>query len=243
MRGMVDIHCHILPDVDDGAEGEKEAVQLLKSEYVNGVSDVILTPHYRPGIFETSEAVIERQFRKMERYVATRMKGKLNIYLGCEYHRDSHMIFDLREGKRPTLANSKYVLVEFSSIHGYSVIRKQIYDLVNAGYKPIIAHIERYGCIVNEPTAIKELIALGAELQITSGAVLGSDGWATKWFCRKLLKKQLVHYIASDAHNMNTRPVDLGKCAEFVEKKYGKSYAEKIFIDNPKKIIQGRIKE
>lgn len=242
MRGIVDIHCHILPNVDDGADGEKEAVQLLKSEYVNGVSDVILTPHYRRGIFETPEDVIEKQFQKLERYVAARMEGKINIYLGCEYHRDSQMVSDLNMGKRPTLANSQYVLVEFSSVHGYSVLRKQIYDLVNAGYIPIIAHIERYGCLVNEPSLIEELIALGAEVQVTAGAVLGADGWTIKWFCRKLLKKQIVHYIASDAHNMNTRPVDLGKCAELVEKKYGKPYARKVFIENPRKIIQGRIK-
>lgn len=242
MREMVDIHCHILPDVDDGADGENEAVQLLKNEYSNGVSDVILTPHYRRGIFETPVDVIEQRFQKLESYVAAHMSGKLNIYLGCEYHRDSHMVSDLLERKRPTLANSKYVLVEFSSIHGYSVMRKQVYDLVNAGYIPIIAHIERYNCIVSEPSLINDLIALGAEIQITSGAVIGTHSWTTKLFCRKLLKKKLVHYIASDAHNMNMRPVDLGKCAKFVEKKYGKLYARRLFVENPKKIIQGRTK-
>lgn len=243
MRGMVDIHCHILPDVDDGAEGEKEAIELLESEYMNGVADVILTPHYRRGVFETSEDIIEQRFQKIKHYVATHMGGKLNVYLGCEYHRDSQMVSDLQAGIKPTLANSRYVLTEFSTIHGYSVFRKQIYELVNAGYIPIIAHIERYRCIVNEQSLINELIALGAEIQVTSGALLGSYGWSMKRFCRKLLKKRLVHYIASDAHNMRTRPVDLGKCAKYVEKKYGKSYARRLFVDNPKKIIQGRTKE
>lgn len=237
MQGLIDMHCHIVPGVDDGAADIETAARMLQMEYRNGVSAVIVTPHYRKGMFETPQDVIDHQFDNIHRLVSRSHSG-MRMYLGCEYHTNSDMIGDLRSGKRPTMAGSSYVLTEFSSIHGYSVIRNQVYALLVAGYRPIIAHAERYPCLVKEPALLDELRELGAEIQLTSGSVLGEAGWSMKRFCMRLLKEKKVTYIASDAHDLRKRAPNLQECADYLEKKFGSKYAEQILVRNPRRIIR-----
>lgn len=237
MQGLIDMHCHIVPGVDDGARNIEEAARMLQQEYRNGVKAVIMTPHYRKGMFETSQVVVEKQYRKMWE-MAKRSRSGMRVYLGCECHANRELVTELRSGKCPTMAGSRYVLTEFSSMHGYEFIRNQIYELVAAGYLPIVAHAERCLCIMKEPRYIEELRTLGAEMQITAGSLLGDEGWRMKHFCKKLLKKGWVKYIASDAHNLTDRSPNLQKCAEVLEKEFGSRYAEQILIKNPMKIIK-----
>lgn len=237
MRGMVDIHCHILPGVDDGSESPKETVALLRREYEDGVRAIIITPHYRVGMFETPEEIIEKEFRKVHRFLK-RNKINLRVYLGCEYHSHGKMAENLQRGLRPTLAGSDYVLTEFSSAHTYAQIRAQIYELINYGYIPIIAHVERYPCLLEDPELILELKNLGAEIQITAGSILPKSNWRIKGFCMRLLKEELVDYIATDAHHIENRAPNLLECAQYLEKKFGKQYAEHLLVDNPRNIIK-----
>ena len=237
MRGMVDIHCHILPGVDDGAESPRETVELLKREYEDGVRAIIVTPHYRVGMFETPEEIIETEFRKVRRFL--KKNGiQLQLYLGCEYHSHSLMLENLQKGLRPTLAGSDYVLTEFSSTHTCAQIRAQVYELVTFGYIPIIAHVERCPCLLKEPEFIADLKNLGAQIQITSGSLLKKDGWKIKRFCMCLLKEELVDYIATDAHHIADRAPDLQECALYLEKKFGIQYAERLLVKNPRNIIK-----
>lgn len=237
MRGMVDIHCHILPGVDDGAESAKETVALLRREYEDGVRAIIVTPHYRVGMFETPEEIIEKEFRKVRRFLK-RNGIKLQLYLGCEYHSHRLMAENLQKGLRPTLAGSDYVLTEFSAAHTYAQIRAQVYELITFGYIPIIAHVERYPCLLKKPELIMELKDLGAEIQITSGSLLQKAGWRVKGFCVRLLKEELVDYIATDAHHIKNRAPDLQECAQYLEKKFGKQYVERLLVTNPRNIIK-----
>ena len=92
--------------------------------------------------------------------------------------------------------------------------------------------------MIKEPGPVEELRELGAEIQITSGSVLGKDGWRIKRFCMRLLKEKKVTYIASDAHNLESRAPDLQECAQYLEKKFGSRYVEQIFVRNPRKIIR-----
>lgn len=242
MQGMIDIHCHIVPKVDDGARNMEQAARILQQEYRNGVTAVIMTPHYRRGMFETPQEKIDEQFRKMQK-MAQKSRSGMKVYLGCECHTNRELVAELNAGKRPTMAGSRYVLTEFSSVHGYDIVRNQIYELVAAGYIPIVAHAERYGCLLSDPKRVEELRELGAEIQLTSGSVLGEEGWREKYFCRKLLKRRWADYIASDVHNLTDRPVNLKQCSELVEKAYGRLYAEQLFIKNPMNIIkEGREK-
>ncbi len=140
------------------------------------------------------------------------------------------------------MAGTEYVLVEFSGRHNYQIIRNQVYALLAAGYRPIIAHAERYPCLTKTPALVQELVHMGAQIQLTSANVLGKSGWWQKQFCHKMIQKKQVHYIASDAHDQVHRKPDLLPCAEYVSKKYGQQMAEQIFIKNPAKIIK-RVKK
>ena len=131
---LTDIHCHIMPKVDDGPSTVSEAKQLLQMEYEDGVRNIILTPHYRVKMFEPDMKEIIHYYRGM-RGVAAKIAPDFKIYLGCEYHTNSNMTEDIQRKRRPTLAGSRYVLVEFSSTHSFQRIRNQIYELVVAGYK------------------------------------------------------------------------------------------------------------
>lgn len=237
MQGLIDIHCHIVPGVDDGARNLEEAARMLQQEYRNGVTAVIMTPHYRRGMFETPQEEIEKQYLKIWQ-MAQRSRSGMKVYLGCECHTSRELVEELKKGERPTLAGSRYVLTEFSSLHEFDVLRRQIYELVAAGYIPIVAHAERYPCLLRDKNRVEELRALGAEIQLTASSVLGDEGWREKHFCRELLKKRWANYIASDAHDLKHRGVNLQQCAEFLTKTFGQRYTEQLMIRNPMKIIK-----
>lgn len=237
MKGLIDIHCHLVPGVDDGADTLYDAGKILQMEYWNGVSAVIATPHFRPGMFETTQEKVDRQFQKVAQ-MAGKSRSGMRVYLGCEYHSAPSLVTDLKEGRRPTMAGSRYVLVEFSGRHTYTQIRNQIYELTAAGYRPIIAHAERYPCLVNDPLLIEELVNAGAQIQLTAASVMGEAGRSSKRFCKKMLKEHYVTYIATDAHDITYRKPDLGACASYVAKKYGVEYSKDIFINNPREIIK-----
>lgn len=239
MHGLIDIHCHIVPGVDDGARDLYDAGKILQMEYWNHVAAVIVTPHYRKGMFETPQEEIDRQFARINA-MTRRSRSGMRSYLGCEYYADIGMVEDLDAGRRPTMAGTEYVLTEFSERHNYQLIRNQIYALLAGGYTPIIAHAERYPCLMKNVSLVEELVEMGAEIQLTSGNVMGGSGRTVKKFCHRVIRKNLVHYIASDAHDQVHRKPDLLPCARYIKKKYSPELAEKLFIYNPRKIIRKR---
>lgn len=234
---IADIHCHILPKIDDGAESIEEAKQMLLRQYADGVRMIIATPHYREGMFEPSMKDVIRHFRGM-RKVAARLTPELRLYLGCEYHSNSRMTEDLRKKRRPVMAGSSYVLTEFSSAHTFERIRNQTYELISEGYRPIVAHIERYPCLEKDMDRVEELVRLGAYIQCNASAVMGDAGTQLKKYCRRVMEADLLHFIGSDAHGVRYRTPNLGPCAKYVSKKMGQSYAEKIFWRNPCNILR-----
>lgn len=237
MQGLIDIHCHIVPGVDDGAATLYDAGKILQMEYREGVSAVIVTPHYRKGMFETPQEEIERQYRRLKKIVSSSRSG-MRIFLGGECHSAPDLVKELEEGRRPVMAGSRYVLVEFSGNHTYTQIRNQVYELTAAGYRPIIAHAERYPCLLKDMLLAGELVHAGAQIQVTASSVTGGAGRSRKKFCKWLMKNDYLTYIATDAHDITIRRPDLGSCAVYVAKKYGEEYARKIFIKNPREIIK-----
>ncbi len=238
---LTDIHCHMLPFVDDGPDSVMEAKALLAESYEQGVRRIIVTPHYRPEMFETPIKRIRYSYSRMKEIAA---EMGIRMRLGCEFYRNEHLVSLLRERERPSLAGSRYVLIEFSTNDLFQTIHNSVYELLTNGYKPVIAHIERYACC-GEIEKIQELRALGASIQINAGAVLGNAGRHTRRYCKKLMQADLIDFIASDTHDTKNRRPNLGECAAFVEKKMGKEYAFRIFVTNPGKIwnFEKRVKK
>lgn len=233
---VIDIHCHVIPRVDDGPDTVEEARRLLTEMQGEGVGVIIATPHYRPGMFEAPGDRIEKYYRIAKR--AAEKRG-MRMYLGCEFYRSAELSEVVKTGRRPTMAGSDYVLVEFAPEDLFLTIRNQICTLVMQGYYPIIAHIERYECC-EESERVQELRELGAYIQVNAGSVLGRSGWKAKRYVKRLMTEDLVDFVASDAHDRKKRKPNLGQCAEYVERKYGRRYAQRIFVKNPLNILKNR---
>lgn len=235
-EGMVDIHCHILPAVDDGAQTKSQVRELLKKEYEDGVRALVLTPHYRKGMFEAdTELVVKRA--EYVKHEVRKMGLAMDIYLAREYHANTDMIKELKANPLYRINQGRYVLVEFSSAHSYEKVRNWIYQLVVAGFRPIIAHVERYPDVMKEIAQVEELVELGAYIQISTSAILGEHGFRLKGYTKKLLQKRLVHFVASDAHDMESRRPNMMECRNYVTKKYGEVYARQLFERNPRNIL------
>lgn len=233
---LVDIHCHILPGVDDGAPDMETSRAMIRDAYEQGVRYIIATPHYRPEMFEPSMKKVIRVYHELRDYAE---EVGIGLRLGCEYYRNEQMIRHLDKKLRPTMLGSRYVLTEFSTNDSFVTVRNYIYELITKGYRPIVAHVERYFCC-QEPERIQELKKLGAQIQINADSVLGYEGHTIKKFCAGPMKDDLVDFIGSDAHNLEGRKMNLGKCATYVRKKMGQDYAEEIFVDNPRRIWKSR---
>ena len=170
IKGIYDIHCHIVPGVDDGATDIGETVKLLRMEYEQGVRTVITTPHFRFRMFETPAEKVREQFRLVEK-AASEISPDLHVYLGCEFHANMEMLPMLREQKVMTMAGSRYVLTEFSHNSEESYIRERLGALLSGGYKPIMAHIERYEATRNSLDFVEELADMGVYMQINADSM------------------------------------------------------------------------
>lgn len=234
---FIDIHCHILPRVDDGAASMEEALDMLRMEQEQGAREIILTPHYRSGYFETSRERVQGQFEKIC-HAADRNGILVKLHLGCEFYRMNEMELRLQADSRYCMAGTKYVLLEFMYQDLADTIWRYCGELLISGYRPVIAHAERYRAM-RDKNLVRRLIQAGAYIQLNAGSILGEAGWGTKHFCNTLLKENLVQFIGSDAHHLERRPPCLGACGEYLKKKLGAEACERLLLKNPQAMLAG----
>lgn len=236
MPKLADIHCHVLPYVDDGAEHVEEMERLLTAQAGQGVRILCATPHLREKMFESSDETVSRQFERAKAFAQSE-KLPLRLCLSREYFCDARFLERLERGELLPLGEGNTVLVEFSGRCSLETICGYIRKIVNAGYQPLAAHVERYSAVNVHVDSVSRLISLGALIQINAGSVLGREGSGQKRFCWKLMKRNLVHVVASDAHGPEYRPPELDLCAAKIERKMGQAYAKAVLWDNPLKIL------
>ena len=242
MTRFVDLHCHILPYVDDGALRTEESEQLLDMLYQPGVRVACATPHLRHKMFETPDDEIRLQFAELQAY-ADRQAYPLRLFLSREYHCDALLRERLQSGTILPLGEGNAVLVEFSHLHDYESILGWVSDLRERGYQPLIAHVERYPALEGSLDKVSGLIQKGARIQMNAGSVLGHEGLRQARWSRKLLRESLVHVIASDSHDPVDRPPELDACQRYLRKKVGDACAEALMRDNPMQILSTIEKE
>ena len=235
MRDLYDIHCHILPGVDDGAKDMDMALSIIEKEIDAGVETIILTPHFRKEMFEPDMEDIWNAYDEL--LYETRYKN-IRLYLGCEFHANMEMVETLDNDLRPTLADSRYVLTEFAHNSTRAFMKERADALLMSGYRPIIAHIERYRATRKDFDLIEDLIEMGCEVQVNADAIIGRDGLGAQRFCKKLMQEDMLHYVGSDTHNLRGRAPHLGECCEYLKKHMGRLYTSRIMRDNPSKIVE-----
>lgn len=223
---MIDIHHHGLFGVDDGAQTIEDSILMIDQAIENNITDIILTPHY--NVYFKNRDKIEENFETLKEKVKDK---PINLYLGYEarYNMNDSSFSDKR------LNNTRFLLLEFSTRRPTDV-EEISYTLSTQNIIPIIAHIERYHYL-NKSSYYD--IKSHSLIQVNADAILGKafNKKDTK-IARFLLKKRLVDFVASDAHNTTDRRNDMLKAYQFVSKKYGTAYADKIFRENAEKIIK-----
>lgn len=239
---MIDIHSHIVFDVDDGPETLEESRSLLEESYRQGVRTVISTSHRRKGMFETPEAKIEENFKRVQE-MAKEIADDLTLLYGAEIYYTSDVLDKLEQGIIPRLADTQYALVEFSMTTPYREIHAALSNLLRLGITPVVAHIERYHCLENDEKRVRELVNMGCYMQINSSSVLKPKLFGDKYkFMKKrahfFLERKLVHFVASDMHNLGPRPPYMQEAYQVISKKYGSSYAEQLFRENQEILLR-----
>lgn len=231
---MIDIHTHLLFGVDDGPKTPEESVEMLKSAKAQGIDAMILTPHYRHGMFSYPKEQIETNFARL--HTVAREIG-VDLYLGTEYHVNSMMIEHIKNGRCRTLANTSYVLAEYKHDTEFAYIMASVRGLLRNGYIPIVAHVERYMCMYDLDN-IEALQDVGAMIQVNADAIIGVDGFKAKGYTKKLLKYGYVDFVGSDSHGIKKRANNMGKCRDYLYKKYDAAYVDKILEKNAREILR-----
>jgi len=234
---MIDVHCHILPGIDDGAKSLEESISMAEIAVRSGTRHIISTSHYN---HQSEKSQFERVLAACKELNDVLIsKGiDLTVHAGNELYYTEELVNELDGRNFHTLAKSRYVLVEFSPDNMPFDMEGVAYEFTVRGYVPVIAHVERYGEVSVDEGTVQRLIEYGFLIQMNAGSIY--SGGRTKRLCRSLLKRGQVHFIGSDAHDCRVRTPDMKtaylKCKRFLPK----DLLNKIFFENPQSILGDR---
>jgi len=237
ITGLIDIHNHTIPGLDDGARDMELAVDMLKYAESEGVAEIILTPHYHGGFMENSYEATYEMYRQLVTQ-ASNNNINVNLHLGNEIYYYPSITEWVREGRVSTLAGSDYILAEFSNRVSLRELKDAVSNITSNGYIPILAHVERYEALVDKKKELAELIKKGALIQINSESISGECGMKVKRFAKWALANEYVHFVGSDAHSMGHRKPKLQQAAQYIASHYSEEYMRRIMIDNPRCVIE-----
>lgn len=237
IQGYVDVHCHIIPHVDDGARSSGQALRMINIAYDNGIRAMIATPHYEVGKYDSNKEEIEKNFLKLKKLAAQRYPD-FNIFLGNEIFFSYGVVESLNDGTIYTMAGSNYVLVEFSPNDRLDYIEKSLYEIVNAGYTPILAHVERYESVMKSYHNVERLVDEGVYIQTNASTVAGRGGRGMRRKILKLIKRDLIHFIGTDAHSDRRRSPVLEDCIAYLLKKTDEDTVELLLRTNALHVLK-----
>lgn len=234
---FVDMHIHILPGIDDGSRDIGMSMQMLRTAAKSGITDMIVTPHYKYGRHNASRETIEKLIVEL----TTEMEREgleIRLYPGNEVFYYDGAGEDFATGRVNSLNGTDRVLIEFQPGERYIYIRNAVDSVLGSGFVPIIAHIERYTCMLENPERVTELKMMGAEIQVNTGSVIGNLGTKVKRFVTALLQNEDVDYLGTDAHDNSKRVPDTRKCMAVLQKMCDEEYIQMITCDNALSIIE-----
>lgn len=237
MNVIIDVHSHILPGLDDGATGMAESLEMLRMAEQQGIGQIIATPHYSKRFREASPEKIRKLCRETQE--AARSQGlKIHIHVGQEIMYSDRTAELLREKKLLTLADSRYVLIEFFPSVAWSALYQAVRTLLVNGYIPVIAHAERYPCL-REKGRIEELREQDVRIQLNYRSVGG--GWydRTARWCRKMLKEKKADFLGTDMHNTGDRSPSTQKAVKWMKTHLTRLDLRKVTQGNACKMISG----
>ncbi|MGG3495338.1 CpsB/CapC family capsule biosynthesis tyrosine phosphatase [Peribacillus simplex] len=236
---MIDIHCHILPGVDDGSGDMKESLIMAKNAAEAGITHLFATPHHLNGKYlNVKSDIIDRIVRLNESLQQENIP--LTIHFGQEVRIHRDIFISLEKEEILTLDdNGTYLLIELPSGKVPAYTQEVIYELLLKGITPIIVHPERNKELIENHNLLFDLVQEGALTQLTSGSIIGNFGKSIQSFSKKIIKHNLAHFIATDAHNVSSRGFTLQQAYETITKAYGIERAF-YFKENAELLLKGQ---
>lgn len=236
---VIDVHSHILPGIDDGVQTEDEAVDFAREAAEDGVRTIIATPHCREGFYFNDRRIVLDAVARLKARL-TREQVELELLPGAEVHICPDLVARVGDGRAPTLNDDGKTLLLELSLSQYPVeLENLIFELKLAGLTVLLAHPERIRYFQDDIKRYEEVVRLGAFGQITTGSLLGVFGRTARAFSEELVRKNLIHVLATDAHNLRGRPPRMREARAALAEWVGADLAARMADDFPRKILAG----
>lgn len=238
---MIDLHCHILPGVDDGPRTLEEAVAMCRMAAADGCEAMIATPHQRRGEWWNAD---RPALAALADELQSAVGAGFRVLLGGEVHVDAGLLAEVEKlpdgGGILPLAGSRYLLIEFGSFGTAAEASHLIHELIVAGWRPIVAHPEFIPWLATDPELVARLVSQGALTQVTAMSLTGDFGRRPQADSFALLEAGLVHFVASDSHGTRRRPPGLKRAYYIVAGRWGEKLARRLVADNPRAVLADR---
>ncbi len=237
---MIDIHHHLLPGIDDGSKDLANSVAMVQMAADDGVTHIVATPHAN-HTFAYDRARNHALLQQVRDALPAATAEKITLGLGCDFHLNFENVEDAQKHfDRYTINETEYLLVELPDFNIPTRIDEVFYNLRVAGLTPILTHPERNATLQRTPERLSDWVGSGLLLQITAGSLTGGFGGKARDLAWKLIRSGSVHFIATDAHDTVRRPPRMSQARLQIEKRFGKAMADRLCIDNPLAVFEGR---
>ena len=238
MSGLIDLHCHCVPGIDDGARTLEESVEILSGLLSLGFTRVVTTPHMRPGMFNNTAATLLAAFELFRGRIPEDLVLPA-LELSCEHFFDDVVFRALMDGRGLPYPGGRSILLEFYATDFPLTIDHRLADLRRYGYLPVIAHPERYEPLWKSPDILERLLDVGCVALLDSAALVGRYGKKPQRCARELLERGVYIAACSDAHRMHD--VDAtAKGIEWINREYGREEVRSLFVAGPEAILLGQ---
>ena len=233
---MVDLHCHILPDLDDGPDTMEESLAMAESAIADGITHVVATPHANSDYFFDYGRV-----RQLRDQLQDKAGDRLKIATGCDFHLNPENLEALRKNPRQFCLNQRdYLLVEFNEVSIPPSMDHTLHQIQLAAVQPVITHPERNRILRSRPERLKKWVRQGCFVQATGGSLTGGFGAGAQQDALRWIGQGLIHFVASDAHNTRTRVLRMQPAYTVVAQQFGEEKARALFQENPLAAFEGR---
>jgi protein-tyrosine phosphatase len=233
---MVDLHCHILPGIDDGPDRIEQSLAMAEDAIADGITHVVATPHASEEyVFDFCEV------RRLRDDLQGRLGDRLQIATGCDFHLSPENLAALREDAARFCINQRdYLLVEFNEFSIPPSMDQTLHEMQLAGLRPIITHPERNAILRKQTERLKKWVSFGCFIQVTGNALTGTFGTGPQRDALRWIGEGMVHFVSSDAHNTRSRPLRLRAAYKLVATEFGEERARPLFYANPQAAWEGQ---
>lgn len=234
---MIDLHCHLLPGIDDGASDLAVSLEMARIAVADGITTIACTPHIYPGLYENTAAGIRAAIKSLQAEL-DQAGIALRLVDGADIHLAPDLLSGLRADRLPTLNRTRYLLLEPPHHVAPPRFEEQVFILLANGYVPLITHPERLTWIEDHYPVFLRLVCAGAWLQVTAGALTGRFGRRPRYWSQRLIDEGPVHIIASDAHSVHRRPPIMAEAQVAAARQVGAVEAWAMVRDRPRAVIE-----